>query len=718
MDELTGWLLDLYAGAEGGLVFWLLADSGERLRLRMDFSATFYAAGEFKQLRQAWRFLQGKGVRLERARRRDLFSGERDVMAVTVSNQSSPAVVFRELARAFPDLDYYDADIPLPLRFIAQRGVHLLGRCRVRLDGQAVIAVEALDSAWELEPAPLPLRVLELSPDTDPSLRAPGRLRICYGRVAYDLNTNPVRPLLMDLKSVLSRFDPDLILTDYGDTWLFPRLREWDSSFNPNRDSERETLIRNANSYFAYGQVIYRGAQTHLFGRWHIDRCNALLFREIGLQGALELARVSGIGVQEAARKSPGAGITAMQMLTALRAGVLVPVVKQQAEGRKSLAELIRADKGGLVYQPVVGIHKRVAQIDFASMYPSIMVNYNISPETSGKGDPQDGLVPQTLRPLVQKRLALKSRLLELDSRDCRAKELKERSAALKWLLVVCFGYLGYKNARFGRIESHEAVTGISRELMLQTKEIAEDLGFTTLHMYVDSLFIKKDGLKEQKDITPLLEAIHAQTGIRIALEGVYKWLVFPPSKRDRRVPVPNRYFGVFESGEIRVRGLAMRRHDTPRFVAALQFGILQILAQADNPAERYPEARAYLREQLRRLQEGKVPLEDLLVAKKLSRSLEAYRNPSPAAQAARLYQAKGVQVRAGMRVKFWYVYGGVKVESANAQEIDIKRYRRLVEQMAEEVFEQQEAAPSFNACAFAFAGRATPQPQNRAPSR
>jgi hypothetical protein len=73
--------------------------------------------------------------------------------------------------------------------------------------------------------------------------------------------------------------------------------------------------------------------------------------------------------------------------------------------------------------------------------------NHNISPEKLGKEDTDDGLIPQTLRPLVEKRLALKKHLLELDPRDCQVQELKQRSAALKWLLVVCFGYLGYKNA-------------------------------------------------------------------------------------------------------------------------------------------------------------------------------------------------------------------------------------------------------------------------------
>ena len=91
------------------------------------------------------------------------------------------------------------------------------------------------------------------------------------------------------------------------------------------------------------------------------------------------------------------------------------------------------------------------------------------------------GLVPATLRPLLARRIALKEELAAMDPRDCRYRALKARAAALKWLLVVCFGYLGYKNARFGRIEGHEAVTAYGREMLLRAKEAAEDMGYTCL---------------------------------------------------------------------------------------------------------------------------------------------------------------------------------------------------------------------------------------------
>ena len=63
------------------------------------------------------------------------------------------------------------------------------------------------------------------------------------------------------------------------------------------------------------------------------------------------------------------------------------------------------------------------------------------------------------------------------------------------------------------------------------------------------------------------------------ALEGVFRWVVFPPSRRDSRVPVPNRYFGVFRDGSLKYRGIEARRHDTPPWVSQTQLAVLDCLA-------------------------------------------------------------------------------------------------------------------------------------------
>ncbi len=100
--------------------------------------------------------------------------------------------------------------------------------------------------------------------------------------------------------------------------------------------------------------------------------------------------------------------------------------------------------------------------------------------------------MPRTLKPILALREQLKARAKEVPPDE--AVQYKERQTALKWMLVTCFGYLGYKNARFGRIEAHEAVTAHGRDKLLTAKEISEAAGYTVLHGLTDCLWLHKAG--------------------------------------------------------------------------------------------------------------------------------------------------------------------------------------------------------------------------------
>jgi DNA polymerase-2 len=386
-----------------------------------------------------------------------------------------------------------------------------------------------------------------------------------------------------------------------------------------------------------------------------------------------------------------------------MRQGILVPWHKQQVEELKTALELFHADQGGLVYQPLIGLHQDVAEIDFISMYPSIMVHFNISPETVGSSCSQSehvpelelyvdrdnqGLIPQTLAPLLEKRIALKTQMATLPIWHPVRRRYEACASGHKWLLVTCFGYLGYKNARFGRIEAHEAVTAYGREALLRAKEAAEDLGYTVLHMYVDGLWVKKPGATQAADFQTLLDEIIDRTGLPVGLEGVYRWISFLPSRVDARVPVANRYFGVFQDGSRKVRGIELRRLDTPAFIYELQDNMLTILAevpQADLLRQQLPEIYSLLRHTLTRLRAGRIRLEKLLVSQKLSRTLDEYRTPSPAARAAAQLAALGTELRPGQRVRFIFTLGEPGVYAwnlptpPNPAAVDISRYTTLM---------------------------------------
>lgn len=63
-------------------------------------------------------------------------------------------------------------------------------------------------------------------------------------------------------------------------------------------------------------------------------------------------------------------------------------------------------------------------------------------------------------------------------------------------MLVTSFGYLGYRNAKFGKLESHEAVTAFGREKLIIAKEVSEEYNYNVVHGITDSIFIPKKGQK------------------------------------------------------------------------------------------------------------------------------------------------------------------------------------------------------------------------------
>jgi DNA polymerase-2 len=262
---------------------------------------------------------------------------------------------------------------------------------------------------------------------------------------------------------------------------------------------------------------------------------------------------------------------------------------------------------------------------------------------------------------------------------------------------VTCFGYLGYKNARFGRIEAHQAVTAYGREALLRAKEAAEDLGFEVLHLYVDGLWVKKEGASAVADFQPLLDEILDRTGLPIALDGVYRWVAFLPSRTNARVPVANRYFGVFQNDSTKVRGIEIRRRDTPPFIVQTQKAMLERLAKVrrvDDLPSVMPVLMRLLQDRLADLRRGRIPTADLLVSQQLSRALEEYRSPSPAARAAAQLQAIGKERRPGQRIRFVYtrgvpgVYAWDLPDPPNPVTVDVARYEILLLRAAATIFQ------------------------------
>ena len=260
--------------------------------------------------------------------------------------------------------------------------------------------------------------------------------------------------ILRGIDDVLRSKNPDILMTDGGDAFVMPYLARKAAELGVNlqlgRDADR-FAEKKAKSYFTYGKIVYKPGQYILRGRLHLDRGH-FAFRESDFAGLAELSRLSTLTPQEQARLTPGTAITAMQVNQAHRDGCLAVWKKNRPEEFKSAEDLLRGDRGGFIFEPEVGLHEGLYELDFFALYPNIMVKYNISPETldcpccadDGRGVPELkyhlctrrlGLIPRVLKPVVERRRYYKKMKKETGPLQ---EVYKGRDTILKWLLVTC----------------------------------------------------------------------------------------------------------------------------------------------------------------------------------------------------------------------------------------------------------------------------------------
>jgi DNA polymerase elongation subunit (family B) len=712
-------LFDVYP-VRGGMAVWLLADDGTRLRLVHPWAPRFYYAGRRDALRQASALLRAlrAPVMARPATRHDLLRGDVPVTEVTVTDPLAFPRVVARLGR-LDDLVFYNCDIGLPQMYLYEHRLFPLGRCAVDATPDGMIRkIAPLDSPWDPEYTVPPLTVLRLRLEGDPANPNHGHRAILH--VAVDgeesgLTGETPADLLASLSRWLHRYDPDILLTEWGDSFLFPRLRRLAAltrlPLPLSRDPQAGTRTRRPRSYMTYGQIVYTAGGSYLHGRWHLDTTNSFTYEEAELPGLFELSRLGRLPVQHAARTSVGTVITSMQLDQAYQDGILIPWRKSRPEAFKSAGDLLLTDRGGLTYMPLVGAYGHVGELDFAAMYPAIMTRFNISQETVNcpccRDDPaarvpgiphhlcrrRRGLIPRVLARVLERRAYFKERRAATTGDERHVYNM--RQTALKWVGVVSFGYQGYKNARFGQIEAHECTTALSREMLLRAKEVAEAEGYRMLHALVDSVWLEKPGAT-RADYEALARMIVEATELPIAVEGVYRWIAFVPSRTHPLVGVPNRFFGVFEDGASKVRGIELRRGDTPPLVAAMQSRMLALLFQTATLEEaraQIPAVMDLLHDELVRLRQHEVRPEELVIRTVLSQDPREYEKGVPQAVAAHQLLQAGATLHPGEAIEYIITNAASRIPGERAVayaclpgdwSYDEERYARMLRRATE----------------------------------
>jgi DNA polymerase elongation subunit (family B) len=675
---LKGSIIDVYPDKKKNAMITWLADNGKSVKIEDKYTPSFYVyaqredlytlVGLLRDLPQIenLNFTSKKTVLGENKKRFVLEVFPKNICLISKLSE------IVDSWGGYHRYQLFNADIRMPTRYLQDKKTFC--NAFVKWDGKDFIHEE---SQWAID-YKMPFYT---TTHFDVERKAKSRIMsfddpIKSIRVGDHIisEKNEVDTIINAVK-LLQKIDPDIIYTYKGDSVLFPylyhraSLHKIQKVLSLGRDKDKRLRpTKQAKSYFTYGQIVYRPAFYTLPGRAHLDTYNSFMYGESGIHGLIDISRCSNIPLQTLSRVGPGTAISQIQVNKAREKGYIVPWKKNRPEDWKTAMSLLVSDRGGLILDPIVGLHEDIIELDFASLYPNIMLKYNISPETMlcsccrtvpyyivpqlgyHTCSRQRGLLPEVLEPILSRRFCYKARS---KNKKYDRELFKELQQAWKWVLLVCFGYTGYRNARYGRIECYESITAFSRDIILSAVEVVQNSGYEVIHGIIDSLWVKpKNGCVKPNSLSRM---ISNQTGIRIDVEGHYKWIVFLPSKITG-VGALNRYYGLFDNGEIKVRGIELRQKNSPKFLKNMQNDMIIVFSKATNAKEfldMIPETVDVIKKYAIKVINLEVEHKDLLIKTCVSRDISEYKVDTLVKSALFQLRALGVQPEPGQSVRY-----------------------------------------------------------------
>lgn len=665
------------------------------------FQPEFCLKADQQPLEAAERLL-AKDPRVESTRRDRtalwLRGPQHEVLRVKPKRMQDTWAVARDLRRATRTKGFlfFDVDHGQESRWMHSQGLWSMCRLHVGPQGPELRLAQGEDR-WSVDYPDPGLRTLRLKVHArkaghEPALTDPLEA-VQLGDEVLECtkpgDPDAERAVLLGLGLRLHDLDPDVLVTQGGDRFDLPYLlarihalglreRVWlgrDPDPMPDRPDQA------AKSVHTYGKWLYKTGAWYLRGRWHVDLSKKTLDTEddrTDLHGILYLARTSNRRAQDVARNGAGFALQQMQVDLATDLGVALPWKRNLTEDWKDAATLHAVDRGSQIMVPKPGIYEDVAACDFSGYYPSLVVAHNLSSDTLNCQCCPDGpVIPELgyhvctkhaghqaeiLRRLQPHRRWAKGAIRMAKNGHpvdpgtlAKARAIKSEHKALG---VVCFGYFRYRNARFGCAEVHQAIQCLGRDAMTQARAIAQDQGYRMVHELTDCAFLQKAGVTRQ-DAANLARAITWKVGVPLEVEGIYQWLVLLPSKLHSTtspVGVPNRYYGKFEDGSLKVRGIELQRHSTPPFLYDVQDRMLQELAKASDAAgfmARIPYALRIAKEAARQLIARQVPAAELGLTIQATRAVEEYAANTGAKAALLQLRDAGTERKPGEFVQY-----------------------------------------------------------------
>lgn len=321
---------------------------------------------------------------------------------------------------------------------------------------------------------------------------------------------------------------------------------------------------------------------------------------------------------------------------------------------------------------PIPGRHRGVALVDYASLYPNIILSDNLSYETKrdgpgpgikslGNGTHWDqtkkGLLPSIVEEMLELRKQYK-RLMKESKTDEERLGYNMLQTAAKVAVNALYGMCGMKAVDGMWIENDIAssITFRGREAIRHLMGESEEMGYKSLFGHTDSAFIQVPFDEAHALADHLTETARSKLDLShmdVELETYFDYWT--------TAPVKNRYFGYKswpenEAGQLKVSGYEIKASSSAAITKEIQETAMRLIGHGAEEEE----VTETLRTLSLAVKNGEVPIKDTVCSTRLTKEPTKYESPTPGAKAALYYNqhCDGEKWRKGDSVTWTYVKG------------------------------------------------------------
>jgi DNA polymerase, archaea type len=724
--KLKFWLLDLNPKIDDSkteVQLWGIDEQGNRvLVVDRGFVAYFYAllTGNVEAAVVAEKIKSTFGAAVLKAEpvQRRYFGKPVDAVKIyCVSSKQMPTV--SKAVRKFEGVqDCLEDDIRVPTRYLNDNNLVPCSWLEAEVQEEAYPKVRA-DKVYAAVSPPKQLESL-----IKPSLRVLGFSMVSYSREGSPKpDRNPViiistaanngqerqftsqdtddRQVIQQFLEYMREFDPDVIVSYGGNSadwnYLIKRSRRLDRTFDVDRaGKEPHTSVYGHISFTGLANVDladfmdvfpevkvrtlwnlaqYLGVKTGdvqpvedvEFAVYWDDSKKRELLKEFSLNNARRVQACAGLLLDFGIEFS---SLTIMPLDHVMTAATGFRTESFLIRRVQKIGELIpkRIEQpyvpyaGGLVLAPKPGLHEDIAVLDFKSMYPNIMITYNLSPDTyvaANEPEPEGGVniapevnykfrksppgfYKEALEYLIAERGKIRKQMKTLNPKSAEFQVLDARQKATKIVTNAAYGYAGWIGARWYSKPVAEAASAWGRHIILNASQMAESKGLGVVYGDTDSLFIKN----RPEQIRELQTEIRSRWGLEVEVGEVYIRLFFTEAKK--------RYAGLRQDDTLDIVGLEVIRGDWANVAKTVQEHVLDIILKGQSTRK----AVEYVHSVIGDLRGRRVPFMDLVIWKTLTKPVDGYAVKASHVEAAKMLAEKGWRLTTGDKVGFVILKG------------------------------------------------------------